>query len=703
MAARTSGGAGLSAIVGDSDVPSDAGYGRADRASPAERFAELPLSPLRPSAIASLVDVLLGEGVAQQPQIDEIVQRAMGNPLFAREYALLLASHRDQREFGLAAPTSARPRSNVAVPDTVQSLIASRLDALLPSEDLTLKCASVIGDTFSLQLLTAAFPGNAGNVSIQQVLDSLEQRQLIVRVPADVATYAFPHALIREVTYQQLTRDQRRDLHRRVAEAIELHDGGDLTSDGALLAHHWTLAEVTVETMRYSDIAATQALTAGAFAEADRLLSECIRLSKRDAHNIATADQIRWHRQVADARHGTGHVESRSAAAHQALRLAGLPRAHDPFWLALQTCYRTLRSLLRHVIAPTYTSAQATQRLEIARAFRHSAEACYFNNDLIGMICDDVCAVSYASRLGPSAAAGASAELGGILTVAGFRRFGERVLARAMADAEAAGDQASLAYAHMITCLYFVGTGDWSAAENSARRCQELCEPLDDRVNWTNAQAVRFWMSYYRSHDAAAYDAACGVRDRASETGNRQQRAWGSRFLALCALRSNEPQQAVLQLKISLESLGETAALNERLPALGVLAYAQFRMGDVWSARATAREGLAQARRVRRPIGHATLEGYSSLFAVALECWREERSPEWRSAMKLLLRLLRRHHGSFAIGEPRYHLHAGEYQRTAGATGAARESYQRGAAAAARLGMPWEEQRCREALHDLTA
>ena len=84
--------------------------------------------------------------------------------------------------------------------------------------------------------------------------------------------------------------------------------------------------------MRYSDIAATQALKqAGAVAEADRLLSECIRLSKRDAHNIATArpDTLA---STGGRRggHGTGHVESRGAAAHQALRLPELARAHDP-------------------------------------------------------------------------------------------------------------------------------------------------------------------------------------------------------------------------------------------------------------------------------------------------------------------------------------------------------------------------------------
>ena len=64
------------------------------------------------------------------------------NPLFAREYALLLSTHRTGRfRLGLA-PQRRRARARHGA-----SLIASRLDALSPSEDLALKAASVIGDS----------------------------------------------------------------------------------------------------------------------------------------------------------------------------------------------------------------------------------------------------------------------------------------------------------------------------------------------------------------------------------------------------------------------------------------------------------------------------------------------------------------------------------------------------------------------------
>ena len=388
---------------------------------------------------------------------------------------------------------------------TVQSLIASRLDALSPSEDLALKAASVMGDGFSVDLMARVYPGNQAADVIDALLTSLAERQLLARVGSDVRRFAFQHALIREVTYQQLTREQRRDLHRRVAETLEREHEADLRPHFATLAHHWSHAEAPDATMRYSDLAASQALAAGAFEEAERLLGTCIRLARESGHasrdrRAGFAGIVRWQTRV------TAWASS-SRAARRPIRPCASPASPG----RIQRSRSSPRPAVRLVPAGRAPSAsrargrRSATTLDVARAFRHSAEVCYFNNDMLGMICDSIGAVAYASSLPPSAVlAGASTELGGILSIAGLRRIGERILHRAIAMAEAADDQAAQAYAHMISCLYYVGRGDWPSAERSARRCQELCEPMDDRVNWTNAQAVRFWMSHYRSHDAAA-------------------------------------------------------------------------------------------------------------------------------------------------------------------------------------------------------
>ena len=91
-----------------------------------------------------------------------------------------------------------------------------------------------------------------------------------------------------------------------------------------------------------------------------------------------------------------------------------------------------------------------------------------------------------------------------------------------------------------------------------------------------------------------------------------------------------------------------------------------------------------------------------ALVMVALDAWAEERTPEWRRAIVICLRVLRRFNRGFPVGAPRYHMHLGDFRRLRGAFRAARRSYRRGEAAAIRLGMPWETRRCQQALAELS-
>ena len=89
------------------------------------------------------------------------------------------------------------------------------------------------------------------------------------------------------------------------------------------------------------------------------------------------------------------------------------------------------------------------------------------------------------------------------------------------------------------------------------------------------------------------------------------------------------------------------------------------------------------------------------MITVALDAWQEEQSPYWKRSVHTCVSVLDRYRKGFPVGEPRYHLHLGDYQLLQGKAGAARRSYVRGEAAAIRLGMPWDARHCREALETL--
>ena len=283
--------------------------------------------------------------------------------------------------------------------------------------------------------------------------------------------------------------------------------------------------------------------------------------------------------------------------------------------------------------------------------------------------------------------------------------------------AAAQGDNAAQAHSHMIRCLYYVGQGEWESAASSADDCQSQCEAIDDRVSWTNAQAVRFWMHYHMCQQTAAFDAATRLQSRAIETGNRQHRAWGLRCIAVCLLDRENPAEAVTHLQEALQHLDETSARNERFNTLGLLALAQLRAGDEWAACATARAPITELKKdldtwtslvqwLKRPISHATLEGYSALFTVALESWENHRVMDY-SDVQTCLYVLRRLGRVFRIARPRCCLHEGDVHRAKGALAAARASYSRGKAHVlamsptapdTEVAMPRELKRCEEAL-----
>jgi class 3 adenylate cyclase/tetratricopeptide (TPR) repeat protein len=179
----------------------------------------LSIGALSDEETAVLLQRLLDRAVLDADAQRAVLQRAEGNPLYAEEYARMLAEHED---------------GDLPLPETVQGLIAARIDGLAPDEKALLQDASVIGKVF----WPGALPGTG-----ERVLHALERKEFIRRDRrssiAGETQYAFLHALVRDVAYGQIPRAERAEKHRRAAEWIASL-AGDRTEDHAeMLAHHY--------------------------------------------------------------------------------------------------------------------------------------------------------------------------------------------------------------------------------------------------------------------------------------------------------------------------------------------------------------------------------------------------------------------------------------------------------------------------------
>src|SRR5215216_6455777 len=197
------------------------------------------------------------------PMIGRLIrEKSEGHPFFAEELAYAL------RDSGILMIANQECRINVrfvnfedlTLPDTLQAAITNRIDSLAPSQQLTLKVASVIGRIFAFRVLQAIHPIEADKLSLPDYMTSLTKLSLtLVESEGPDLAYIFKHAVTQEVAYNLMLFSQRRQLHQAVAEWIEKSNEDNLESYYTLLAHHWAQAAEMPDAAR-NDHALTKSL-----------------------------------------------------------------------------------------------------------------------------------------------------------------------------------------------------------------------------------------------------------------------------------------------------------------------------------------------------------------------------------------------------------------------------------------------------------
>jgi class 3 adenylate cyclase/tetratricopeptide (TPR) repeat protein len=198
-------------------------------------FTSLYLEPLAEPAMRGLLAGLV-PGLPKAA-VTAIVERADGIPLYAVETVrMLLAQGKLAIEDGAYHPVG--DLTDLAVPETLTALIASRLDTLAPDERTVISDASVLGQSFTEAGLAAV--SGVAEADLEPHLRALVQRELLIR-QADPRSpergqYAFVQALIREVAYHTLARRVRKARHLAAARYFESLGSDELA--GALAGHY---------------------------------------------------------------------------------------------------------------------------------------------------------------------------------------------------------------------------------------------------------------------------------------------------------------------------------------------------------------------------------------------------------------------------------------------------------------------------------
>jgi predicted ATPase len=238
---------------------------------------QLALTRLTPEASYAVVQSVPQTTSLSDALRREIVGKAAGNPFFLEELTRDAVAHADRH-------------ATLMIPDTVQAVLAARMDQLPPEEKRLLQTAAVIGMDVPLPLLQAVaeLPDDAlnrGLAHLQAVEFLYETRRFPER------EYTFKHALTHEVAYEALLQERRRMLHVRILAALEGLYANPLAEQVDRLAHHAIRGEVWDKAVTYCRQAGAKAIERSAPREAAAAFEQALAALQHLPDSRATREQ----------------------------------------------------------------------------------------------------------------------------------------------------------------------------------------------------------------------------------------------------------------------------------------------------------------------------------------------------------------------------------------------------------------------------
>jgi class 3 adenylate cyclase/tetratricopeptide (TPR) repeat protein len=202
----------------------------------------ISLSPLSGEETTKLVTELLDQAALPAEVQAPLVERAGGNPLYAEEFVRMLIDRgmlvRKGHTWTLVEG------SEIPFPESVQALIAARLDTLPPERKALLQDAAVLGKVFWAGAVAAM--GDREEARVRETLHELSRKELVHPARATTmegeAEYSFSHILIRDVAYAQIPRGSRAARHCLAARWIEQKAPERIEDLADMLAHHYVQA-----------------------------------------------------------------------------------------------------------------------------------------------------------------------------------------------------------------------------------------------------------------------------------------------------------------------------------------------------------------------------------------------------------------------------------------------------------------------------
>jgi len=651
----------------------------------------LVLDALKPELALQMVCRSLGVS-GLPPEVERVIDaRAAGNPLFSEQLAYAL------RDNGLIAISDGQCRITDSVPgasldaaltgmrfpSTVEGVVTSRLDRMTPGEQLTVKIASIIGQSFRLELLTSLYRVEDPRSDLPGHLDRLEKLNLVQRSGRESPFYAFSHAVVRDAAYNSVPFARRRQLHRSVAEWYEREFESNLAPHLALLAHHWTQGESLEKAVYYCSEAGKQSLRNHANPEAAHFFSEALRLDESAANGAMPRARAKrrseWELLLGKAyvnwsKYVEGRTHLERGLSLQRLKVP-LHAAGTAVALLKEAAIQVVHRLMPRRFRTSSADARRDRLLEFSRTFEALTEIYYLQDEPLRCLHAVFHSLNLAEAAGPSPELvrgySSVASLLGFLTMHRVAVFYFDLSARVSHDI---ADPASNVWVALARSVYLTGVGQWDVAATLLEQAIAVSDSIGDRRRGDDARITLTLVQLYQAKFSESLRSAELLYKSAKERLDIRIQAEALHGKAWNLLLLDRPQElpaCIRELDLLRSAQMKIGGWHRKQDVYSLYALLDSSNGEFKRAAEHAGKALAASRggfQLNHILIHsAILEVQLRLLAMARHGALGAAMPELSAtaadaAVREALKRLRGFCRVFPIGRPLLHLRQGEYE-----------------------------------------
>ena len=496
--------------------------------------SSLHLQPLGRRELRLLAHRACEHAPIPNDELDEIIERAGGNPLFLLELVRARLDAGEQAE----------------LPSTLEGIIVARLDHLDGVDRRILRHVAVLGDRFPAELPEVVLAD-----IVPEIRDARTWVRLAEFVVRDQGDLRFSHSLLREVAYEGLPFARRKLVHRRFAEILEQQPGPADSLRLSLLALHFDLAGAAGRAHRYCRLAGDRARETGANVEAVAFFERAIDNARKEG-DVRTEELA----EIAEALGDVAELAARYDKAATGYRLArrfagdhvddltrltrkeGIVRERTSRYPAALSWYRKGRALAESLPEPDASSHRAELFLAVAGVKMHQGK-------LRGCIRWAEQALEHAIHAGNRRAEAHAYYLLDVAHTDLGSSNVEQYRGKSLPIFEELGDQVGMARTYGNLSVDARYEGRWDEALDLARKCSQAQERCGDVTGLA--------MSRYNAAEVLQDQ---GKLDRAEQMLVNARRTWraagfplgvaaATAALGRIALRAGDDEQASALLR----------------------------------------------------------------------------------------------------------------------------------------------------------